>query len=81
MFLKVLAELSMIILVIILLTVTNKFQQMMDYAILNIDDVNYVNSLGWAASWILCVFNVLFFIITLLDYLFTLLDHLKKKKQ
>ncbi len=80
MFLKVLAELSMIILVIILLIVTNKFQQMMDQAILNIDDVNYVNSLGWAASWILCVFNALFFIIMLLDYLFTLQDYLKKKK-
>ncbi len=48
----------------------------MQETVLNADDVNYVNSLGWAAAWILCAFNILCLMITLLDYIFDLIDYL-----
>jgi hypothetical protein len=48
----------------------------MQESILNEDGVNYVNSLGWAAAWILCAFNALCLLIILLDYIFDLLDYL-----
>ncbi len=48
----------------------------MQESILNADDVNYVNSLGWAAAWLLCSFNAFCFLIILLDYIFELLDYL-----
>jgi hypothetical protein len=48
----------------------------MQETVLNADDVNYVNSLGWAAAWILCAFNALCLLIILLDYTFDLIDYL-----
>ncbi len=48
----------------------------MQESVLNTDDVNYVNSLGWAAAWILCGFNMLCLQIILLDYTFDLVDYI-----
>jgi hypothetical protein len=48
----------------------------MQESVLNADDVNYVNSLGWAAAWILCAFNILCLLIILFDYTFDLIDYL-----
>ncbi len=62
--------------IIILLIATKKLNYLMQQTILNTDDVNYVNSLGWAAAWILCAFNVLSFLMMILDYVFDLIDYL-----
>ncbi len=67
---KILAELSIITVLILLLIVTNKLSQMMQESVLNVDDVKYVNSLGWAAAWVLCTFNAFCFLMILLDYVF-----------
>jgi hypothetical protein len=48
----------------------------MQESVLKADDVNYVNSLGWAAAWVLCAFNALCLVINLLDYIFDLIDYL-----
>jgi hypothetical protein len=74
-------ELSIIVLIIILLIATNKLQDLMQETILNNDDVNYVNSLGWAAALILCLFNVLSLLMTILDYIFDFIDYLDKRKE
>ncbi len=48
----------------------------MQESVLNANDVNDVNSLGWAAAWILCAFNILCLLMILLDYTFYLIDYL-----
>ncbi len=53
----------------------------MQQTILNQDDVNDLNSLGWVAAWTLCTFNALSFIMMLMDYIFDLIDYLKKGKE
>ncbi len=78
---KFFMELSIIVLIIILLIATNKLQDLMQETILNNDDVNYVNSLGWAAALILCLFNVLSLLMTILDYIFDFIDYLDKRKE
>ncbi len=62
--------------IIILLIATKKLNDLMQQTILNTDDVNYVNSLGWVAAWILCAFNALSFLMMILDYVFDLIDYL-----
>jgi hypothetical protein len=62
------------------LTATNKLQKLTEQTILSDADVNYVNNLGWAAGWMLCTFNALYFLFMLLDYIFDLIDYLKIKK-
>ncbi len=37
------------------------------------------NSLGWAAAWILCAFNGFYFLETILDYLYNLIDLLRER--
>ncbi len=69
------------VVIIILLIVTNKLNDLMQQSILNNDDVNYVNSLGWAAAWMLCIFNALSLLMMILDYIFDLIDYLKKRKE
>jgi hypothetical protein len=51
----------------------------MQESVLNSEDVNYVNSLGWAAAWILCAFNGLYFVMMILDYVFDLFDYVQKR--
>jgi hypothetical protein len=63
------------------LIATNKLQDLMQETILNNEDVNYVNSLGWAAAWTLCAFNVLSLFMMILDYIFDLIDYLEKRKE
>ncbi len=53
----------------------------MQQSILKNNDVNYVNSLGWAAAWTLCIFNVLSLLMMILDYIFDLIEYLKKLKE
>ncbi len=60
--------------IIILLIATKKLNDLMQQTILNTDDVNYVNSLGWAAAWTLCAFNALSLLMMILDYIFDLID-------
>jgi hypothetical protein len=62
------------VVVIILLIATKKLNDLMQQTILNNDDVNYVNSLGWAAAWTLCAFNALSLLMMILDYIFDLID-------
>ncbi len=69
------------VVIIILLIATNKLQDLMQQAILNNNDVNYVNSLGWAAAWTLCAFNALSLLMMIVDYIFDLIDYLKKRKE
>ncbi len=73
---KLLTETSIIVVTILLFYATNKLQDLMQQSILNNDDVNYVNSLGWAAAWTLCTFNVLSLLMMILDYIFDLIDYL-----
>jgi hypothetical protein len=53
----------------------------MQQTILNNDDVNYVNSFGWAAAWTLCAFNALSLLMMILDYIFDLIEYLEKRKE
>jgi hypothetical protein len=53
----------------------------MQETILNNNDVNYVNSLGWAAAWTLCAFNALSLLMMILDYIFDLIDYLEKRRE
>ncbi len=69
------------VVIIILLIATNKLQDLMQQSVLSNDDVNYVNSLGWAAAWTLCAFNVLSLLMMILDYIFDLIDYLEKPKE
>ncbi len=69
------------VVIIMLLIATNKLQDLMQETILNNEDVNYVNSLGWAAAWTLCAFNVLSLFMMILDYIFDLIDYLEKRKE
>ncbi len=69
------------IVIIILLITTNKLQDLMQETILNNNDVNYVNSLGWAAAWTLCAFNALSLLMMILDYIFDLIDYLEKRRE
>ncbi len=69
------------VVIIILLIATNKLNDLMQQSILNNDDVSYVNSLGWAAAWTLCIFNALSLLMMILDYIFDLIDYLKKRKK
>lgn len=69
------------IVIIILLIATNKLQDLMQQSILNNDDVNYVNSIGWAAAWALCAFNALSLLMMILDYIFDFIDYLQKRKE
>jgi hypothetical protein len=69
------------VVIIILLIATNKLQDLMQETILNNDDVNYVNSLGWAAAWTLCAFNALSLLMMTLDYIFDFIDYLQKRKE
>jgi hypothetical protein len=71
---KLLTEISIITVIILLLIATNKLQDLLQESILNNDDVNYVNSLGWAAAWTLCAFNALSLLMMILDYIFDLID-------
>ncbi len=64
------------VVIIILLIATNKLQDLMQQTVLNNDDVNYVNSLGWAAAWTLCAFNVLSLLMMIIDHIFDLFDYL-----
>ncbi len=73
---KFLTEISIMVLIIMLLIATNKLQALMQQSILNNDDVNYINSLGWAAAWTLCIFNALSLLMMILDYIFDLIDYL-----
>jgi hypothetical protein len=73
---KYLMEISIMVVIIILLIATNKLQDLMQEPVLNNDDVNYVNSLGWAAAWMLCVFNVLSLLMMIIDYIFDFIDYL-----
>jgi hypothetical protein len=66
---------------IMLLIATNKLQDLMQQTILNNDDVNYVNSLGWAAAWTLCIFNAFSLLMMILDYIFDLIEYLEKRKK
>jgi flagellar biosynthesis protein FlhB len=74
-------EISVMVVIIILLIATNKLNDLMQQSILNNDDVSYVNSLGWAAAWTLCIFNALSLLMMILDYIFDLIDYLKKRKK
>jgi hypothetical protein len=74
-------EISLISVLLILLVATNKLSQLMQESALNDDDVNYVNILGWAAAWILCVFNALSFLMIILDYIFDFANYLQKRKE
>ncbi len=65
--------------IILLLIATNKLQDLLQESILNNDDVNYVNSLGWAAAWTLCAFNVLSLLMMVVDYIFDFIDYLEKR--
>jgi hypothetical protein len=47
----------------------------MQESVLNADDVNYVNSLGWAAAGILCAFNALYLLMILVDFTVDLIDY------
>ncbi len=69
------------VVIIILLIATNKLQDLMQETILNNDDVNYVNSLGWAAAWTLCSFNALSLLMMIVDYIFDLIHYLEKRKE
>jgi hypothetical protein len=69
------------VVIIILLIATNKLQDLMQQTIIDSDDANYVNSLGWAAAWTLCAFNVLSLLMMILDYIFDLIDYLKKRRE
>jgi hypothetical protein len=80
MIIKILIEVSMVVLLIILLITTNKLQVLTQESLLNQDDVNYVNSLGWVAAWILCAFNGLCLLMMIMDYAFDLIGYLKKSK-
>ncbi len=64
------------VVIIILLIATNKLNDLMQQTVLNNDDVNYLNSLGWAAAWVLCAFNALSLLMMILDYIFDLIDYL-----
>jgi flagellar biosynthesis protein FlhB len=74
-------EISIIVVIILLLITTNKLQDLMQESILNNDDVNYVNSLGWAAAWTLCAFNALSLLMMILDYIFDFIDYLEKRRE
>ncbi len=78
---KFLTEISIMVVIIILLIATNKLQDLMQQTIIDSDDANYVNSLGWAAAWTLCAFNVLSLLMMILDYIFDLIDYLKKRRE
>ncbi len=78
---KHLTETSIIVVTILILIATNKLQDLMKQVILNNDDVNYVNSLGWAAAWTLCAFNVLSLLMMILDYIFDFIDYIEKRKE
>ncbi len=78
---KLLMEISIIVVIILLLITTNKLQDLMQESILNNDDVNYVNSLGWAAAWTLCAFNALSLLMMILDYIFDFIDYLEKRRE
>ncbi len=69
------------VVLIMLLIATNKLQDLMQQTILNNDDVNYVNSLGWAAAWTLCIFNAFSLLMMILDYIFDLIEYLEKRKE
>ncbi len=47
----------------------------MQQTILNNDDVNYVNYLGWAAALTLCIFNILSLLMMMLDYILNFMDY------
>ncbi len=53
----------------------------MQQSVLNQNDVNYVNSLGWAAAWALCAFNGLGFFMIAADYIFDFVEFLQKRKK
>jgi flagellar biosynthesis protein FlhB len=74
-------ETSIIVVIILLLIATNKLQYLMQESILNNDDVNYVNSLGWAAAWTLCAFNALSLLMIIIDYIFDFIDYLEKHRE
>ncbi len=78
---KFLMEISIMVVIIILLIATNKLKDLMQQSILNNDDVNYVNSLGWVAAWTLCAFNALSLLMMILDYIFDLLEYLEKRRK
>jgi len=69
------------VVIIILLIVTNKLEDLMQQGVLNNNDVNYVNSLGWAAAWTLCAFNALSLVMMILDYIFDFIDYIEKRKE
>ncbi len=69
------------VVIIMLLITTNKLQDLMQQTILNNDDVNYVNSLGWAAAWTLCIFNAFSLLMMILDYIFDFIEYLQKRKE
>jgi hypothetical protein len=69
------------VVIIMLLIATSKLQELMQETILNNDDVNYVNSLGWAGAWTLCAFNALSLLMMILDYIFDFIDYLRKRKK
>ena len=77
---KLLIEISLMVVIIILLIATNKLEDLMQQGVLNNNDVNYVNSLGWAAAWTLCAFNALSLLMMILDYIFDFIDYLEKRK-
>ncbi len=69
----------MIVLCSILIAVTNKLQKLLAQTIIDESDANKINSLGWIAVYILLIFNLLSFSITIIDYVYIFITYYKNK--